>query len=107
MRSPKLTQLMSAFALTLKAARHHRGLSQDQLAASTGVARTYIARIELGHNQPTISVLFHLAKALDVTPEDLIEQTRQRYEKSKQIQAFISPLELASRKQRQIPPTDC
>jgi transcriptional regulator with XRE-family HTH domain len=94
MRSPKMPDLLHAFAIALKAARAEKKISQDRLAYSTGISRASIARIELGQFQPTISVLFHLCRGLDMNPAELIENTRIRLEKDKQIQSLISPLEI-------------
>ena len=100
MRSPKIPALLYAFAIALKAARAEKKISQDSLAYSTGISRVTIARIELGQFQPTISVLFHLCRGLDMNPADLIEKTRLRLEKDKQIQTLISPQEVAHLAQR-------
>jgi transcriptional regulator with XRE-family HTH domain len=95
MRSPKMPDLLHAFAIALKAARADKKISQDMLAYSTGISHASIARIELGQFQPTISMLFYLCKGLDMPPEDLIAKTRLRLEKDKQIQMLISPTEVA------------
>jgi transcriptional regulator with XRE-family HTH domain len=94
MRSPKNTDLMTAFAVELKSLRNASEITQRELALSSGVSRASIARIELAENQPTISVLFDLSKGLGVPAEVLIAGTRQRFEKNKEIQSFISPKEL-------------
>lgn len=100
MRSPKMPELLDAFAIALKAARAEKKISQDRLAYSTGISRVSIARIELGQFQPTISMLFHLCRGLDITPEELIAQTRSRLEKDKQIQTLISSSEVAALAER-------
>jgi HTH-type transcriptional regulator, repressor for puuD len=53
--------------------RAKRELSQRELAELSGVSREYIARIELGQHDPTLSTLEKLAKALGVTVAKLIE----------------------------------
>lgn len=103
MRSPKMPDLLSAFAVELKLARAQRKITQDQLAYRTGISRVSIARIEVGQFQPTISMLFHLCKGLDMPPADLIAQTTARYEKDKEIQTLISPAELKTLTERRSP----
>jgi transcriptional regulator with XRE-family HTH domain len=65
----------SAFGKVLRRQRKAVGLSQEQLALEAGVRRTYVSLIELGQNQPTITVIFRLAAALNMLPSELIEQT--------------------------------
>lgn len=65
----------SAFGKVLRRLRKASGLSQEQLALEAGVRRTYVSLIELGQNQPTITVIFRLAGALNKPPSELIEET--------------------------------
>ena len=60
-------------AKQLRTLRDKRNLSQRQLAALSGVSREYIARIELGQHDPTLSTLEKLAKALRVKVSALID----------------------------------
>lgn len=53
--------------------RAKRKMSQRDLADVSGVSREYIARIELGQHDPTLSTLEKLAKALNVRVSKLIE----------------------------------
>jgi DNA-binding XRE family transcriptional regulator len=53
------------------AARKRAGLSQQALADRTGLAKSTIARIELGVHQPSISVALSIARELDTTTEAL------------------------------------
>ena len=57
----------------LKEWRAKRKLSQRDLADVSGVSREYIARIELGLHDPTLSTLEKLAKALKVKVGRLLE----------------------------------
>jgi transcriptional regulator with XRE-family HTH domain len=60
-------------AKRLRELRHRRGLSQRDLAKASGVSREYIARIELGQHDPTLSTLEKLATALGVKVATLVE----------------------------------
>jgi transcriptional regulator with XRE-family HTH domain len=60
-------------ATRLRALRARRKLSQRGLAEVSGVSREYIARIELGQHDPTVSTLVKLAKALGVKPGRLLD----------------------------------
>ena len=57
----------------LKRLRKRQGMTQVQLAEKAGVSRTYLARIELGQHDPTLSMLEKLAKALKVKVGRLVE----------------------------------
>ena len=61
----------------VKAIREARGLSQEDLAFKADLHRTYISGVERGVRNPTILVLDRLAKALNVTPGDLLKSEQQ------------------------------
>jgi transcriptional regulator with XRE-family HTH domain len=48
-------------------------MSQADLAEKAGLSREYIARLETGHHDPSLSVLVKLAKALKVKLAELLE----------------------------------
>ena len=58
--------------IELKRQRANAKMSQNDLAIESDVTLSFIKEIELGNQQPTITTLFRLAKALDVTPDQLI-----------------------------------
>jgi len=57
----------------LRHLRAERGLSQVALAERAGIARSYLARLELGQQDPTLGTVEKLAKALRVRVSRLIE----------------------------------
>jgi transcriptional regulator with XRE-family HTH domain len=59
--------------LNLRRLRIAAGLSQDELAARTGLDRTYISGIENGRPNPTVIVLNELAIQLGVDPRELLD----------------------------------
>ncbi len=50
------------------------GLSQAALAERMGVDRAYVSGLELGQRNPTIVTLWHLAQALEVKLQELLEE---------------------------------
>ena len=62
MQSRNLTE---ALGIQISASRKRLGLSQEELAFSAGVHRTYVSMIERGCKSPTIATLRSLAQALD------------------------------------------
>jgi transcriptional regulator with XRE-family HTH domain len=61
------------FAMRLKRLRANRKMSQAALAEKSAVSREYIARLELGQQDPTLGTMQKLAKALKVTVGALVE----------------------------------
>jgi transcriptional regulator with XRE-family HTH domain len=59
----------------LKRYRAKIGLSQDQLARKAGITYSTLTKLESGVNQnPKVKTLQQLAKALDVTIDDLMKE---------------------------------
>ena len=58
--------------LNLKIARIRKGLSQNQLAEIVKVSPATISKLECGKLNPRIDVVKRLAKALDVSVSELI-----------------------------------
>lgn len=56
----------------LRRLRIKRGLSLERLAQRSGVSRAMLSQVELGHSAPTITLLWKIARALDVSFSTLI-----------------------------------
>ncbi|MDO4291536.1 MAG: helix-turn-helix transcriptional regulator [Eggerthellaceae bacterium] len=65
--------LQASFGARVAALRVARGLSQAELSALSGVERSYLASIERGMRNVTLSNIEKLARALDVTLAELFE----------------------------------
>lgn len=63
-----------AFGRVLRQLRQEAGMSQEQLGLESGIQRNFISLIETGQNQPTVTTMFRLARALNVKPSELIAQ---------------------------------
>lgn len=61
------------FGEKVRELRIKRGLSQEQLAESSGLHRTYISSLELGKRNVSLINIHALAKALGVTPDKLLK----------------------------------
>jgi transcriptional regulator with XRE-family HTH domain len=66
--------VISIFGKVLKEQRELKKLSQEKLAELCDLDRTYISLLERGLRQPTISTLFKIANALNITPSELIKK---------------------------------
>ena len=56
----------------VRAMRHARGLTQEQLAHDALIDLTYLGGIERGRRNPSLSVIVRIAKAVGVTPAELL-----------------------------------
>ena len=74
-KTPSPTQ---AFGISLREFRKKAGFTQEELAFEAGIERNYVSLIELGRNQPLISVVFKLAAALGIKPSKLIAATEKQ-----------------------------
>jgi transcriptional regulator with XRE-family HTH domain len=63
--------LQIAFGTALKSFRRRRGIKQGQLAARTGLHRTYISNVERGRCNLSLVSISKLASALETTVSSL------------------------------------
>ena len=61
------------FAMRLKKLREERQISQEALARRAGISRVYLAMLETQRQDPRLSVVVKLAKALKVKVGDLTD----------------------------------
>jgi transcriptional regulator with XRE-family HTH domain len=64
--------ILVKFGQRVRQERTKRKLSQEQLAELAGVHRTYIGMIERAEKNITLENIEKLAKALKLTPEELL-----------------------------------
>lgn len=62
------------FGAALRRLRLAAGLSQEQLGLEADVQRNFISLIELGQNQPTLSTIAKLARALGMKASELVAE---------------------------------
>jgi transcriptional regulator with XRE-family HTH domain len=65
-------QVLVAFGGKVRERRLELGLSQESLANSSGLHRTYIGTIERGERNPALVNIARLAQALESTPSELL-----------------------------------
>ena len=64
-----------AFGLILKNVRTSKGVSQEKLALSCNLDRTFISMLERGQRQPTLTSILALSKSLEISADQLIKLT--------------------------------
>jgi transcriptional regulator with XRE-family HTH domain len=62
---------MMSLGAEIKKARADKGMKQLELQAATGLSQTYLSKIEQGHVDPRFSIVQRIAKALDVSLDQL------------------------------------
>jgi len=78
-RSPKPSGSMPtpdelvAFAARVRDARQHLNLTQEALGQAAGITSSEISRIERGVREPRLLTVFRLARALGLTPSQLLD----------------------------------
>lgn len=67
-------KLARRFGEVLRKFRTDRNLSQEQLALSVGLDRTFVSMLERGVRQPTLETIFRLCKELETKPSEMIRR---------------------------------
>ena len=66
---------LTAFGHAVREQRHALGISQELFAERAKLHQTYVSGIERGKRNPTLSVIWRLADALEIGPGDLLLRT--------------------------------
>ena len=74
-------EMASAFGMVIRELRNEAGLTQEQLGFEADLRRTFISVLELGQQQPTLTTIFKLAKALKISASKIIALTEARLDK--------------------------
>lgn len=72
--------VIEIFGKVLREMRDENQISQEKLAEYCDLDLTYISLLERGLRQPTITTIFKLAKALNISPSTLIEKVEHQIE---------------------------
>ena len=86
MRKAQDLPVLRAAAAEIKARRASLQISQEELAHRAGVHRSFVARLEVGATQPSLSVLFRLARGLEAEFIDLAQGISERLVKEQRRQ---------------------
>ncbi|HEY4214450.1 MAG TPA: helix-turn-helix domain-containing protein [Steroidobacteraceae bacterium] len=81
--SPRKQAMALAFGAALRESRMEVGFSQEQLALTAGIDRTYASLLERGLRTPTLTVLLLLADTLGVSAALLVQRTLSYVEQSR------------------------
>ena len=67
------------FGLAVRIRRERLGLSQEGLADISGLHRTYVGSVERGERNISLVNICILARALDVTPSQLLAEAEEHH----------------------------
>lgn len=74
MTSSVFTQKYTRFCEILIQARHHRGLTQIQLAEILGKPQSYVSKYERGERRLDVIEFLEVVKVLDIDACEIIKQ---------------------------------
>lgn len=69
----KTEKFLNNFAQHIAAIRRSKGVTQEKLAELTNLDRVAIANIETGKRRPTLTTVYKIAVALNITLKELFE----------------------------------
>lgn len=82
-------EIKQNFGYTLRVLRKERNYSQEKIAESTGLHRTYISDIERGDRNVSLLNIIKICDALDITPSSFF-LCMERGENSRESKSEIS-----------------
>ncbi len=74
MKKQSSTDARHTFATRMKERRTELGMSQEKLAESTGLHRTYVGSVERGERNVSIDNMERIAEALDMSLGDFFSE---------------------------------
>lgn len=77
-------EVAKAFGNVLRARRIATGMSQEFLALTTGMERSYLSRLERGLSLPTLLVLLKIASGLDCEFSDLVGPVEKAFRRNRE-----------------------
>lgn len=72
MNNKRDKRTLNAFGRNLRRLRNEKGLTQEALEFDSGLSKNVVGNIERGEANPTLTTIKALAKALGVSPKNLV-----------------------------------
>lgn len=66
--------LAQIFGNNVRRIRMEKGLTIESLATDVGLSYSYVGEMQRGKRNPTLKVVERIARALDVTPTELLKE---------------------------------
>lgn len=68
----KISQLQQKIGQRIRELRESKGISQQNFAAICNFEKANLSRIEAGRTNPTVSTLYKISQALEITISELV-----------------------------------
>lgn len=68
----------TAFGQVIRGLRKEIGRSQEDIAFDSALDRSFISQLETGRQQPSLITIFQLAKALGVSPSQIVSSVEDK-----------------------------
>ena len=68
----KISQLQQKIGNRIRELRESKGISQQNLAAICNFEKANLSRIEAGRTNPTVSTLYKISQAMDISLTELV-----------------------------------
>jgi len=69
----KINQLQQKIGQRIRELRESKGITQQDLAAVCNFEKANLSRIEAGRTNPTVSTLYKISQALEITISELVD----------------------------------
>lgn len=67
-------EILKELSIKIKSTRQKQGLTQEELAEKSGFHVNYIGGIERATRNPSLDSLVRIARALEISPKDLVPE---------------------------------
>ncbi len=64
---------MEKFGVKLRTLRKRQGLSQGELGNMLGISQSFVARVENGHQKPSVDLILKVSYIFDVCADTLMK----------------------------------
>ncbi|WDF52325.1 helix-turn-helix transcriptional regulator [Paenibacillus sp. KACC 21273] len=78
--------LKSLTGKIIKTLRIKNNMNQEDLAFACNVDRSYISMLERGLNEPSLTKIFDISKALNITPSQFVKMVELEHERMKNLE---------------------
>lgn len=67
-------EILKELSIKIKSTRQKQGITQEELAEKSGFHVNYIGGIERATRNPSLDSLVRIARALEISPKDLVPE---------------------------------
>lgn len=78
--------LKSLTGKIIKTLRIKNNMNQEDLAFACNVDRSYISMLERGLNEPSLTKIFDISSALNITPSQFVKMVELEHERMKNLE---------------------